>query len=124
MRKLVVLLAVFLSILAVILGAIPKLGYALIVALIAIVLAIFGSRMSKNHLRSNKTAQLAMLLSVLALMLISYKFVFMTSEEQTETLNEQNINKRIIEEEEEELDDYELELMEFKEDSIRSFEEN
>ena len=123
MRKLVVLLAVILSLLAVILGAIPELGYALILAPIAIILAFLGKRMSKNHLKSSKTAQLAMLLSVLAIMLMSYKFIFTNSEDSTDTTVEQNSNTTTIEEEEEELDEYELELLEFREDSIRGLEE-
>ncbi|MDW5290645.1 hypothetical protein [Formosa sp. PL04] len=121
MRKLVVLLALTLSVLAIILGSLTVFLYALIPACIALILGYFGMKISKNQLKQNKTAQLAIVLSVLAILLVGYKLAFMTSETEPETTKEVKVKKRIIEEE---LDDYELELLEFKEDSIRGLREH
>jgi len=79
MRKISVVSALVLAILATIWAALPAFTFAFIPAILAILLGYYGLQLSKNKIRPKKTAELAILLSVLALILLAYKFTFSTS---------------------------------------------
>ncbi|CDF79985.1 hypothetical protein (DUF2232) [Formosa agariphila KMM 3901] len=92
MRKISVVTALVLAIIATIWATLPAFTFAIIPGITAILLGYYGLQLSKHNIKSKKTAQLAMLLSGLALILLAYKFIFIPKEivsPQKETIEQQ-----------------------------------
>ncbi|WP_299781885.1 hypothetical protein [uncultured Formosa sp.] len=109
MRKISVVSALILSIVATVWATLPKSIFASIPAIIALVLAIYGLYLSKHKIQPKATAQLAILLSSIAL-IFSVSKLFITpppAEEKVPT--EQKIEQDISDDENDLENDFEEE---------------
>jgi len=107
MRKLLVILALTTSIIAVILSVLPLSNLAFIPAILAFIFGLLAFFKSRKENTSKHTIQLVFLFTIIALSLATYKSIFSTTEvgdtEQLEQRVEESLEDSI-----EELEDIEI----------------
>ncbi|WP_040280946.1 DUF2232 domain-containing protein [Psychroserpens damuponensis] len=112
MKKLFLILGFTASILALILAVTPLFKIAFIPAIIALVFGVLTLILSKDKKQHKKPIQLVLLMTIIALVLTTYKTIYTTSEvgntEQMEQKEEQLEEESIEELEGIEMDDIEM----------------
>jgi len=80
MKKLFIILGFISSVLALIIAVTPLYKIAYIPAIVALILGIVALYVSKEKQQSKKSIQLIFLMTIIALILTTYKSVFITAE--------------------------------------------
>jgi uncharacterized membrane protein len=80
MSKLFTILGIISAILAVVLSALPFFNMAFIPAIAALIFGFIAFYLSKQQNQSNKMVQLIFLLTIIALVIASYKAIFFEAE--------------------------------------------
>ncbi|WP_159024134.1 hypothetical protein [Formosa sp. L2A11] len=110
MRKISIVSALILSIVAIVWATLPKSIFAAIPAIIALILAIYGLQLSKQKIQPKASAQLAILLSSIAIIFSVSKLILTPSKTEVFTKTEQKVEQDINDDEsdfEEEFEDTE-----------------
>ena len=120
MKKVFTILAVIASIFAIILSVLPVSNLAIIPAILALVFGLIAFYLSKKTGDVKKIIQFSFLLTIIALVLTTYKAIFTKTEvSNTEVLEatETKLEEEAIEELEDlDIDEAELEGLEIEED--------
>jgi len=80
MRNLFIVIGIISAILAVVLSALPFFNMAFIPAIVALIFGFIAFHLSKRQNQSNKIVQLIFLLTIIALVISTYKAIFYVSE--------------------------------------------
>tara|TARA_R110000850_G_C9860380_1_gene456236 strand:- start:75 stop:464 length:390 start_codon:yes stop_codon:yes gene_type:complete len=122
MRKLFIILSLIAAVLAVILSVLPLSNLAFIPAILALVFGLISFYLSNKQNKPKHSIKLAILLTIIALSLTTYKAIFSTSEvgntEQLEETEQKSEEEAIEELEDLDIEDIDLEDLEVEEIDI------